>query len=57
MSPQFRVRPMTAADAHAVAAWRYPGEYSFYNADAELARADADAGGAPNTLDGSLLQR
>ena len=26
---------MTAADAHAVAAWRYPGEYSFYNADAD----------------------
>jgi [ribosomal protein S18]-alanine N-acetyltransferase len=26
---------MTAADAHAVAAWRYRGEYSFYNADAE----------------------
>jgi ribosomal-protein-alanine N-acetyltransferase len=26
---------MTAEDAHAVAAWRYPGEYSFYNADAD----------------------
>ena len=26
---------MTAADAHAVAAWRYPGEYSFYDADAD----------------------
>jgi [ribosomal protein S18]-alanine N-acetyltransferase len=26
---------MAAADAHAVAAWRYPGEYSFYNADAD----------------------
>ena len=26
---------MTAADAHAVAAWRYRGEYSFYNADAD----------------------
>ena len=24
---------MTAADAQAVAAWRYPGEYSFYDAD------------------------
>jgi [ribosomal protein S18]-alanine N-acetyltransferase len=26
---------MTAADAHAVAAWRYPGDYSFYDADAD----------------------
>ena len=26
---------MTAADAAAVAAWRYPGEYSFYDADAD----------------------
>jgi ribosomal-protein-alanine N-acetyltransferase len=26
---------MTAADAHAVAAWRYPDEYSFYDADAD----------------------
>lgn len=26
---------MTAADAHAVAAWRYPAEYSFYDADAD----------------------
>jgi len=26
---------MTAADAHAVAAWRYPGEYAFYDADAD----------------------
>ena len=26
---------MTAVDAHAVAAWRYPGEYSFYDADAD----------------------
>jgi ribosomal-protein-alanine N-acetyltransferase len=33
--PDFTIRPMTAADAHAVAAWRYPGEYSFYNADAD----------------------
>ena len=29
------IRPMAAADAHAVTAWRYPGEYSFYNADAD----------------------
>jgi [ribosomal protein S18]-alanine N-acetyltransferase len=33
--PQFTIRPMTAADAHAVAAWRYPGEYSFYDANAD----------------------
>jgi [ribosomal protein S18]-alanine N-acetyltransferase len=26
---------MTAADAQAVAAWRYPGDYSFYDADAD----------------------
>jgi len=26
---------MTAADAHAIAAWRYPGEYSFYDPDAD----------------------
>jgi len=29
----FSIRPMTAADARTVAAWRYPGEYSFYDAD------------------------
>jgi ribosomal-protein-alanine N-acetyltransferase len=34
-APDFAIRPMTAADAHAVAAWRYPGEYSFYDADAD----------------------
>ena len=33
--PEFAIRPMTATDAHAVAAWRYPGEYSFYDADAD----------------------
>ncbi|HEV2258581.1 MAG TPA: GNAT family protein [Streptosporangiaceae bacterium] len=33
--PGFAIRAMTAADAHAVAAWRYPGEYSFYDADAD----------------------
>ena len=26
---------MTAADAREVAAWRYPGDYSFYDADAD----------------------
>jgi [ribosomal protein S18]-alanine N-acetyltransferase len=31
----FTIRPMTAADAHAVAVWRYPGEYAFYDADAD----------------------
>jgi len=34
--PEFAIRPMTAADASAVTAWRYPDEYSFYNADADL---------------------
>jgi hypothetical protein len=33
--PVFRIRSMTAADARAVAAWRYPGDYSFYDADAD----------------------
>jgi ribosomal-protein-alanine N-acetyltransferase len=33
--PDFAIRPMTAADAHAIATWRYPGEYSFYDADAD----------------------
>jgi ribosomal-protein-alanine N-acetyltransferase len=33
--PDFAVRSMTAADAHAIAAWRYPGEYAFYDADAD----------------------
>lgn len=32
---EFAVRPMTAADAHAVAARRYPAEYAFYDADAD----------------------
>jgi [ribosomal protein S18]-alanine N-acetyltransferase len=31
----FRIRPMTAADARIVAGWRYPGEYPFYDADAD----------------------
>src|SRR6516162_5986909 len=26
---------MTAADAHSIATWRYPGEYSFYDTDAD----------------------
>lgn len=32
---EFAIRPMTAADAHAIATWRYSGEYSFYDADAD----------------------
>ena len=32
---EFAIRPMTAVDAHAIATWRYPGEYSFYDADAD----------------------
>ena len=32
---EFTIRPMTATDAHAIAAWRYPDEYSFYDADAD----------------------
>lgn len=35
MAPEFRIRPMTAGDARAVAAWRYQGEYAFYDADAD----------------------
>jgi [ribosomal protein S18]-alanine N-acetyltransferase len=35
MVPDFKIRPMTAVDARAVAAWRYQGEYSFYDADAD----------------------
>jgi [ribosomal protein S18]-alanine N-acetyltransferase len=30
---RFAVRPMTAEDAEAIAAWRYPDPYSFYDAD------------------------
>src|SRR4051794_39826049 len=33
----FALRPMTAADAEAVAGWRYPGEYAFYDATADPA--------------------
>src|SRR4051794_26207740 len=31
----FAIRPMTAADARAIAAWRYPDPYAFYNSDAD----------------------
>lgn len=33
---EFAIRPMKAVDAHAIATWRYPGEYSFYDSDADL---------------------
>jgi ribosomal-protein-alanine N-acetyltransferase len=32
---RFVVRPLTQADAEAIAAWRYPGEYAFYDWTAE----------------------
>jgi ribosomal-protein-alanine N-acetyltransferase len=34
---EYAIRPMTAADAQAIAAWRYPEPYSFYDADADPA--------------------
>lgn len=34
---RFLIRPMTAADAQAVAGWRHPGIYSFYDANADPA--------------------
>jgi ribosomal-protein-alanine N-acetyltransferase len=30
---RYSIRPMTAADATAIGAWRYPGEYRFYDVD------------------------
>lgn len=32
---RFAVRPLTQADAEAIATWRYPGEYAFYDWTAE----------------------
>jgi ribosomal-protein-alanine N-acetyltransferase len=32
---RFAARPLTQADAEAVAAWRYPGEYAFYDFTAD----------------------
>jgi [ribosomal protein S18]-alanine N-acetyltransferase len=32
---EFAIRSTTAVDADAIATWRYPGEYSFYDADAD----------------------
>jgi len=32
---RFTVRPMTAADAQAIAAWHYDGPYAFYDAGAD----------------------
>jgi ribosomal-protein-alanine N-acetyltransferase len=34
-SSRFVIRDMTAEDARAVAAWRYEGEYAFYDASAD----------------------
>jgi len=33
--PQFVIGPMAATDAQAIARWRYPAPYSFYDADAD----------------------
>jgi RimJ/RimL family protein N-acetyltransferase len=33
MPEAFVIRPMTAEDAHAIATWRYPDPYSFYEWD------------------------
>jgi hypothetical protein len=30
---RYSIRPLTAADAAAIAAWRHPGEYLFYDVD------------------------
>jgi len=35
--PQFLLRPMTTADAHTIAAWRYAGVYAFYDFTADPA--------------------
>jgi ribosomal-protein-alanine N-acetyltransferase len=35
--PEYAIRPMTAADAQAIAAWRYPEPYGFYDSDADPA--------------------
>lgn len=35
--PQFTLRPLTAADAHTIAAWRYAGAYAFYDFTADPA--------------------
>ena len=34
---EFVIRPMNAADARAIAAWRYPEPYAFYDSDADPA--------------------
>ena len=38
--PRLTIRPMTQADAVAIAAWRYPVEYAFYDADGDPADLD-----------------
>jgi [ribosomal protein S18]-alanine N-acetyltransferase len=35
--PEYAIRPMTAADAQAIAAWRYPEPYAFYDSAADPA--------------------
>lgn len=35
--PPFILRPLTAADAHTIAAWRYAGVYAFYDLTADPA--------------------
>jgi len=47
---RFSFRAMTEADARAVAEWRYPGEYAFYD-------ADADAGDLAELMDAARWGR
>ena len=37
--PQFTLHPLTAADVHTIAAWRYAGVYAFYDFSADLAES------------------
>lgn len=59
--PELTIRPTTQADAEAIAAWRYPGEYAFYDADAdpvdldELLHDRGDGRFAVATGDGELV--
>jgi len=59
--PELTIRPMSQADAEAIAAWRYPGEYAFYDADAdpedldELLHRRGDGRFAAVTADGGLV--
>jgi ribosomal-protein-alanine N-acetyltransferase len=59
----FRFRPLTQADAEAIAAWRYPGEYAFYDWSADVddlgelldPELRADAYAAVEDADGDLI--